>query len=187
MVTHGTYIIIRVLNDMAPTHNKTRLRTPQTVTVFAEQKSPQFSTHAASGVRPMKYIIVILVFLLSGCDRLSLQEGFLLGHWKWEVSREGYQENGYLILNRNKTFKYEINSCIPVECLGEKFVGSIGIWTLNDESICFASEFTEEGVFSKAIISKQKCLFHNILVKNDVLTFNLNGFFYNDTLQAKKQ
>jgi len=87
----------------------------------------------------------------------------------------------------SKTYEYKINSCIPVECLGEEADGSFGLWVLSDKSICFATEFTVEGIFRKSIISKQRCLFHNISVKNDVLNFSLSGFFFNETLEAKKQ
>jgi hypothetical protein len=125
----------------------------------------------------MKKLTILLLLTLISCSNLSEEEVDLAGTWKWNSDKDGYIERGHLILNTNKTFEYKVESIIPVEKLGETNDGSFGIWIYENRSICF---------HPIGNIEDKRCIFNEVEIAMDRISFKLVGFFSRERIYASK-
>ncbi|MCZ6802587.1 MAG: hypothetical protein O7D86_01260 [Proteobacteria bacterium] len=86
----------------------------------------------------MKYFVTILFFLLVGCEQLSKEERALVGKWEWKENEDGLGLSGYLILNEDRTYSYELNWSAKLHWLTGSFSypHRATKWSLEDGAIC---------------------------------------------------
>ncbi|WP_315981413.1 hypothetical protein [Aliamphritea spongicola] len=109
---------------------------------------------------------------------MSDEEAQLVGRWEWHKT-QGYDiEEGYLILNDDRTYQYAIESKTRFEGLSEITDGTLGAWRLVDKSLCFHAIGDAEN---------SRCLFVDVEVDGQRLRFELDGFFRMDGLEAVRK
>ena len=129
------------------------------------------------GADAMRVLILFVVMFLVGCSNLSSEEESMIGGWEWSLESSQSVEKGYLILEKDRSYKYEIESKIRVESLSETSNGENSVWRLVGPKLCFHPIGNEEAI---------RCPFSNVSVTGNRLSFILDGFFDKHVIDSSR-
>ncbi|MGH1540027.1 MAG: hypothetical protein ACRBHB_06375 [Arenicella sp.] len=87
----------------------------------------------------MRYLIVSIMLVVSACSNLTETERRFVGNWSWYIENDGYEDSGYLRLEKDGTYTFVIKFKNPTETIENRFEENSHFkWYLTDDKVCLS-------------------------------------------------